>query len=479
VLYASPSAASVWGRGPGEIVGEAIGVPPAVHADDRQELASALDRAADGEPSECEYRLVRRDGEEQWVRTRFYPVADRSGEVNRVAATTEDVSERKQLRSQLLQVQKIEAIGRLAGGIAHDFNNQLTAILGFAKLLEGGVSAAEHVEYLREILKAAEHSRTLTQKLLAFSRRQILRPQVVDLGSVVMRVDSMLRRLIDRKIELVTLPGSTPKRVKADPSQLEQVIVNLVLNARDAVGGGGRILVQVLERRVEEPMTRSHGAIPGGDYVVLAVSDDGIGMDTETVSRVFEPFYTTKPPGKGSGLGLPVALGIVEQSGGHISLMSRPGAGTTVEVYMPAAVEQETRAAPPAQDGERGHGTVLLVEDEPAVRSLTRQMLSRAGYSVLEAENGEQALRIWRDRRGSIDLVITDLTMPLMGGRELGERLEEEAEELPVLFMSGYSDSFAGGIEGPAAIRGFVAKPFTREELLGAVGALMAAHPRQ
>jgi two-component system, cell cycle sensor histidine kinase and response regulator CckA len=390
-----------------------------------------------------------------------------------VLATTRDVGERRALEDQLRQAQKMEALGRLAGGVAHDFNNQLTAILGFAKLLELEIPPGDGMQaYVNEIEKAAERSAQLIHQLLAFSRRQVLQPRLLDPNEVVSGVDLLLRRLVSRDVELVTIPGSSVGRVMADPSQLEQALVNLVLNARDALRGGGRVTVQTFERQLDEPLVRRPESVPPGSYVVLAVSDDGCGMDEATLERIFEPFFTTKDVGRGTGLGLAMVHGFVRQSGGRIVVHSKPGAGSTFKIYLPR-VEEPARAPAsiPLEATRSGSGTVLLVEDESAVRSLARAVLSRAGYQVLEAENGRDALRVWKEHRDRIQLVLTDVSMPLMGGRELARQIHVQAAGFPVLYMSGYTDEI--GPEDDAEGFPLLPKPFTPQALLAHVATVL------
>jgi two-component system, cell cycle sensor histidine kinase and response regulator CckA len=480
MIYLSPNAPSICGSTSPSSLCDPRESLSSVHPDDAAALIDSFEKAMTGEQTVAEYRFHGAGEPERWMRSRYFPVRDETGSVVRLAGTTEDVSDRKVLQAQLAQAQKLEAIGRLAGGVAHDFNNQLTAILGFSRLLESEIPVeSEHGEYVAEILKAAERSAKLTNKLLAFSRRQVMQPQVLQIGKVVADVDLMLRRLIEKNIELVILPGTTTGTVRADPMQLEQVLVNLVVNSRDAMPDGGRILIHVLDRRVDKPLVRSHGVIPPGDYVVLAVSDDGCGMDEATLARIFEPFFTTKPPDKGTGLGMPMVLGIVEQSGGHIAIISRPNGGTTIKIYLPVVADAPAEpSAAIAPHPPSGDGTILLAEDEPAVRALTRAMLLRAGYTVLESENGEQALRVWNARTQEIDLVVTDLTMPLMGGKELARRLAAEGSSVPIVFISGYSDDLAfGDVGGPTAE--FLAKPFSPDELVEKVERVLANSRKQ
>jgi len=381
-------------------------------------------------------------------------------------ASVVDVSRQRLMEAQLRQGQKMEAIGRLAGGVAHDFNNILTAILGFGELaqldLAPGHPARARVD---EILKAAERAAELTRQMLAFSRQQVLRPRPLDLNKVVEGTRAMLDRLIgaDVRIEARLDPGA--RAVLADPTQIEQVLLNLAMNARDAMPDGGVLTIETANALFDEAYVGAHAPAVPGLYVLLAVSDTGAGMDETTRSRVFEPFFTTKPEGKGTGLGLSMVYGIVKQSGGFIWLYTEPGQGTAFKVYLPAVDRPEAPDAgreSPA-DSPAGAATVLLVEDQPGVRALTRELLERNGYTVLEAPDGAGR------HGGPIDLLVTDVVMPGMGGRELAQRLRALRPETRVLFMSGYSS-------GAFASRGTLAsdvelleKPFTAQALLLAV----------
>jgi PAS domain S-box-containing protein len=361
---------------------------------------------------------------------------------------------------QLFQAQKMESIGRLAGGIAHDFNNLLTAILGFTELAEESLRPDDEVqEYLHSIQKAAERAAMLTSQLLAFARKQIVEPKIVNLNILIRDIDKMLRRLIGEHIELTLVLQPDLGHSRIDPGQFGQVLINLVVNARDAMPGGGRITIQTANVTWKESEERRPGA--AGDYVLLTVSDTGTGIDPEMQTHLFEPFFTTKEQGKGTGLGLATCYGIVQQSRGHIQVDSMPGQGTTLSIYLPREAEatlpapQEAASAlPPAT------GTILLVEDEPMVRAIGAQILRRQGYTVFEAENGSEALRWIDDYGGEIDLLVTDMVMPKMGGRELADRLHVTRPHLKVLYTSGYTNDaiIHQGILDPGLA--FLQKPF-------------------
>ena len=380
----------------------------------------------------------------------------------------EDLTERLHLEEQLRHAQRMEAVGQLAGGVAHDFNNLLTVITGrteFAIRSLGDSDDAIRGD-LDEIATAADRAASLTQQLLAYSRRQILQPRVVDVNGVVANMHRMLLRLLGEDTEIVTELAPDAVRVRADPSQLEQVILNLAVNARDAMPGGGRLIIRTASIAHAEGIVREQDDAPtSGRYALLAVEDTGEGMDEDTRSRIFEPFYTTKEPGKGTGLGLSTVYGIIAQSGGFIRVASAPGAGSTFAVYLPLAREEVTAEAASGSDGAgalSGSGIVLLAEDDDGVRALAELILTRYGYTVLPARDGEDALRIADRHTGPIDLLVTDIVMPRMRGTELAERLTSRRPDIGVLYMSGYADASALGDVDTAAI---VPKPFSEETL--------------
>ena len=379
-----------------------------------------------------------------------------------------DLTERRHLEDQLRQSQKMEAVGRLAGGIAHDFNNLLTAILGNCQLLERQLTAPEQ-EMLRqdvvEVRRAGERAASLTQQLLAFSRKQVLRAIAVDVNVVVADIDKMLRRMIGEDIDLVTVLRSGVAPVKADPNQLEQVVLNLAINARDAMPHGGRLTIETANIELDDSYARQHLPATPGHYVLLAVSDTGHGMDEETKAHLFEPFFTTKGVGKGTGLGLATVYGIVKQFAGYIWVYSERGHGTTFKIYLPQAEGAREPAAPPAPAPRGGSETVLLVEDEEAVRTLAQKVLRARGYTVLEAGTGHEALAFRERHKGPIDLLLTDVIMPGMNGRELAEELAPSYRGIRVLYMSGYTDDAVlrhGVLEEGTA---YIQKPFTPDAL--------------
>jgi nitrogen-specific signal transduction histidine kinase/CheY-like chemotaxis protein len=398
----------------------------------------------------------------------------------------EDLTERRQaeeaLRAaegRLLQAAKLEAVGRLAGGVAHDFNNLLGVIMGYADLMARRLPPEDPLRRnVQEIQKAAERASNLTKQLLAFSRRQVLQPRVLDLHQTLREVESMLQRLIGEDVALVTVLREDVGRVKADPGQIQQVLMNLAVNARDAMPEGGTLTVETTNVDLSEDYARRHLGVVPGPYVQLAVSDTGVGMTPEVQAHIFEPFFTTKTPEKGTGLGLATVYGIIKQSGGNIWVYSEPGRGTTFKVYLPRV--DETAPAnvlvDPPPDPRRGQETVLLVEDDDKVREVVSLALRDAGYTVLEAHGGVAALAL-AGRREPIHLVITDLVMPGMSGRELVEQWRERHPETRALFMSGYTDATAprqGGLGSDAA---FIQKPFAPNALARKVREVLDERP--
>jgi signal transduction histidine kinase/ActR/RegA family two-component response regulator len=386
--------------------------------------------------------------------------------VNR--ALEEELSERGRLEAQLVQAQKMDAVGRLAGGVAHDFNNVLMIILGHCELLldrTGPDPAAD--KSARRIQEAAQRASALTRQLLAFSRKQVMQPRVLDLNGVVTEIEKMLRRLIGENIELVSNLAPDLGRVRADPHQLEQVIMNIAINARDAMPRGGTLRIHTGNATVDETLARKHVGLPPGQYVTLVISDSGAGMDAETLGRLFEPFFTTKEMGRGTGLGLATTYGIVKQSQGYIAVESSPGKGSTFRIYLPR-VEEPAEARPAESPGElpTGTETVLLVEDEDHLRDVARDFLEKGGYRVLEAPQGAAALQAAQNHDGLIHLLITDVIMPGISGPELADQLKQHRPGIRVIFVSGYTDDALVSHGVTEADTAFLHKPFSREALL-------------
>jgi PAS domain S-box-containing protein len=440
-----------------------------VHPDDRELVQKAVDEAlAGGKRYNINHRVVRPDGAERVVQEQGEVLFDRACGPIRMVGTVQDITEQRSLQAQLLQSQKMEAIGQLAGGVAHDFNNLLTIISGYSQLLMENDKLDESVRnHIKEILKASDRAASLTRQLLAFSRRQVLAPQVLDLNALVGNVDKMLRRLIGEDIDLVTQLAPGLGRVKADPGQIEQVIMNLAVNARDAMPGGGKLTLETANADLDETYTRTHFPTQPGPYVMLAVSDSGVGMDAATQAHMFEPFFTTKEQGKGTGLGLATVYGIVKQSNGYIWVYSELGRGSTFKIYLPRVEANiaESRAEETSSVVHRASEVVLVVEDETAVRALVKDVLTSNGYTVLEASRGDEALSICDQHKGPIHLMVTDVIMPQMSGRELATRLASLRPDMKVLFMSGYTNEgivHQGVLERDTA---FLQKPFTPNSL--------------
>jgi PAS domain S-box-containing protein len=386
-----------------------------------------------------------------------------------VVGTGEDITERKRLEEQLFQARKLESVGRLAGGVAHDFNNLLTAVLGYAELLEMELPAdGETAGYVHNIRQAAERAAGLTGQLLAFARRQVIEPKIVNLNDLILNLNTMLPRLIGEHIQLVMQPAPDLHSVRIDPNQFEQILINLVVNARDAIPlEGGRITVETGNVTLDTEYARRHEGVTPGEYVMLAVSDTGSGMEEAVQLQIFEPFFTTKEKGRGTGLGLATVYGIVKQAGGHIWLYSEAGEGTTFKIYLPRAFApaEEIATPVPSLAAPRGSETLLIVEDEPAVRALVASALRGLGYYVLEAGGGEAAIRVAAAYAGTIHLLVTDVVMPQMSGKELAERLQATHPTLKVLFVSGYTENTIvhHGVLEPGI--DFLPKPFTLSAL--------------
>jgi PAS domain S-box-containing protein len=449
------------------------------HPDDRTSELELFGELAQGKREEyrLEKRCLAKGGEVVWGHHTVSLVRDGFSRPKFAIAMLEDITPRKQaederlrLESQLRQAQKMEAVGQLAGGVAHDFNNLLTAIRGYSefalnRLGEEDSSIRKDIE---EIAKSADRASSLTRQLLAFSRKQLLQPRILQLNDVVSEVDKMLRRLIGEDIEVVTVFGRTLGRVKADPGQIEQVLVNLVVNARDAMPDGGKLTIETKNVDIDEEYSAAHEGLAPGRYVMLAVHDTGHGIDAETKSRLFEPFFTTKEQGKGTGLGLATVYGIVKQSGGYVVVESEPGMGAAFKVFLhrlEAGVDEVERVVHIDEEQPRGSETVLLVEDEEVVRNLVREILVGNGYTVLEARNGAEALDLGRRFTAPIHLLVSDVVMPKMSGRELAERLVTIHRETRVLYMSGYTDGAIGqhGVLDPHTE--LLEKPFTFDAL--------------
>ena len=470
-LYVSPQVETMFGFSPEEWLMDSRAWTQHVHPDDHRTVEAAEEASKRGERFQAEYRVVRKDGRIIWVADTAVVVAG-SGAHPLMEGIIVDITERKQLETQLQQARRMEAIGRLAGGIAHDFNNLLTIIKGYTELaLKRPRISPELQADVERIEDASERAGTLVRQLLAFSRRQVLQPKLVDLNSIVLGLDKLLRRLMDEEIHMSTIPGKNIGTIKADPGQMEQVIMNLVVNARDAMPKGGRLTVETANVDLDAAYASDHATVKPGSYVMLAVSDTGTGMSPETVAHIFEPFYTTKEGGRGTGLGLSTVYGIVKQSGGYIWVYSEPGRGSSFKVYLPRVQQaaEELITVKVSNSKQKGTETILLVEDEPQVRELARMVLSEKGYTVLVASSPEDAESACAKHGAEIHLLLTDLVMPGITGRELAKRLTARHPKMGVLYMSGYTYGITtqtgmqrGLLEDGVA---FLQKPFTPSAL--------------
>jgi PAS domain S-box-containing protein len=465
--FVSPAYESIWGRSVASLFDSPETWGESIHPEDRSRMEQAVRSQLHTGSSDETYRIVRPDGSIRWIRARAFPVHDAAGTLVRIVGTAADITDQRLLEEQFRQAQKMESVGRLAGGIAHDFNNLLTVINGTAELaaLDLPPDAMLRGDLL-QIRQAGERAATLTRQLLALSRQQILKPAIINLTAVVRGMQSMLRRLISEHVELAFVLSDSVGHVKADPGQIEQVILNLAVNAQDAMPDGGTLTIATDAVYLDAGEAISHLATRPGRYVMLAISDTGIGMDEATRERIFEPFFTTKELGKGTGLGLSTVYGIVQQSDGGLYVYSEPGRGTTFKIYLPL-VDEGLTALPPMElhDGG-GTETVLLVEDETALRTLARRILEAAGYTVIEAASGNEALSVLAENEDRpVHLMLTDVVMPGMSGPELARRVRVLWPEMKVLYASGYTDDaiFRHGVLDHGSR--FISKPFAPGEL--------------
>jgi PAS domain S-box-containing protein len=463
-IYASASAASLAGSGQRTLVGRSVFdlVAPAELEVHKQRWQDCVDRP--NVRLRHEFQMRTTDGSTRYVESiRTNHLDDPN--LGAIVSLVRDVTDKHRLEDQLRQSQKLEAVGRLAGGVAHDFNNLLSVILGYCDLIGPSLARDPAGADLQEIRRAGESAASLTRQLLAFSRKQVLSPQVINLSTTITEMDKMMRRLIGEHIELVTLPEEHLGNVRADPHQVEQVVMNLVVNARDAMPAGGKLLVETADVELD-PVHAEGLGVPPGPYVRLAVSDSGEGMGPDVLSRIFDPFFSTKGEG-GTGLGLATVFGIVRQSGGAISVYSEPGRGTTFKVYFPRTTQSVQPAVPPPPPTPlRGGETVLVVDDSEQVRTLVREILRRQGYQVIVVSNPGEALLVAEQHPGEISLLLTDVVMPKMTGRELAERLMKMRPATKVLYMSGYTENTV--VHGGTLDQGiaFLPKPITPAALL-------------
>jgi PAS domain S-box-containing protein len=450
-----------------QVVGQSV--YPIVAPEYRAAYQALTERVFRGDSGTLEFEIIGLKGTRRWLVTHAAPLRNARGEIAALLSVTRDITESRRLEEQFRQSQKMEAIGRLAGGVAHDFNNLLTAINGYSELLLRRAQQDDPLRrYLEDIKKAGERAASLTRQLLAFSRKQVLQLKVIDLNAVVAEMEKLLRRLIGEDIELVTALDPALGLLKADPGQIEQVIMNLVVNARDAMPQGGQLRIETANVALPEGLHHQRFATQPGSYVLLIVRDTGCGMDAETQSHIFEPFFTTKGVGQGTGLGLSMVYGIVKQSGGYIVVESEVDKGATFKIYLPRIAEASAAAEPeaPAEESLAGSETVLLVEDEEIVRRLVLDILQGSGYHVLEARRGSEAIELCQRHPDPIHLMLTDVVMPQMSGRELANRVAPLRPEMKVIYMSGYTDDAIvhhGVLDANTA---FLQKPFTPDALV-------------
>ncbi|OGP59910.1 MAG: hypothetical protein A2V65_07075, partial [Deltaproteobacteria bacterium RBG_13_49_15] len=475
IQIVSPSVKEIFGYAPEEIIGEKL-AKFYINQEQRKDFLEFLNEK--GEAKGYEALMRRKDGTAIWISTHAHFFKDDAGNILGVQGISRDITESKKkaedlrkLEAQLQQAQKMESVGRLAGGVAHDFNNMLGVIIGHAELaMEQVVPVQPLYADLTEIRKAAQRSADLTRQLLAFARRQTAAPRILDLNDTISGMLNMLGRLIGEDIDLAWMPQASLWPVKIDPAQIDQILANLCVNARDAIGGVGKVTIETQNVTLDETYCSDQTEAVPGDYVMLSVSDDGCGMDKETLMNLFEPFFTTKDVGEGTGLGLATVYGIVKQNNGFISIYSEPGQGAMFKIYLPRThniKEEEKQSGVKTID--RGTETVLLVEDEESILRLGKTVLERFGYTVLDARAPREAMATAEHYEGSIHLLVTDVVMPEMNGKELKERIEKIKPNIKALFMSGYTANVImhrGILESDVH---FLQKPFTVNSLAGKV----------
>jgi len=480
-LYNSPSYERVLGYSQKEL--QQTSAYDWIHPEDQARVKNAaIELQQTGAGHRIEYRMRHKDGTWRILESTASMITESHGRFGHLVIVNRDVTDRRKLEEQFRQVLKMEAVGRLSGGIAHDFNNILGVIIGYSELLRERLDAKDPlVSCVDEILAAGRRGASLIRQLLAFSRQQVLEPKIIDLNMIVSDTEKMLRRLIGEDIDLETSLEPGLAKITADQTQIEQVLLNLCVNARDAMPNGGKLTIRTENTEMSEADIRRYSyPVKPGPYVLLSVSDNGIGMNAETQARVFEPFFTTKEKGKGTGMGLATVYGIVKQSDGYIEVHSEPGAGTTFRIYLPQAsgtseiAERDKKPASAA--GGQGHETILVVEDESALRNLTVNVLQTLGYTVLAAANGKEAVQAANQFTNGIDLLLTDVVMPGMNGRALAEQLAVTRPDMHVLYMSGHTGQGVGqGVLAPGS--NFIPKPFTREKLADKIRQLLRSEP--
>ena len=473
LLYISPGYEKIWGRSCASLYESPDAWFEAIHPDDRERVPHRSSMHTGAAQYDEEYRIIRPDGSVRWIHDRAFPIRDDQGHVYRLAGVAEDITERRQIEERLRQSQKMEAIGQLAGGVAHDFNNILAAVMMEVELAATAKDLPPDTrEGLQVIGVAADRAAALTRQLLLFSRRQVMQPHRLDINAVVTTLAKMLQRILGEDVKVQLHLHPSPLLAHADAGMLDQVIMNLAVNARDAMPNGGRLIIETAERHITEDELRASPDAAAGHHVCISVSDTGVGMTEDVKAHLFEPFFTTKQPGKGTGLGLATIFGIVKQHRGWIRVYSEIGQGTTFRIFLPACEQghgspSEGHAASTPRGGTE---TILLVEDETSVREVTKRMLERHGYRVLEAVSGGEALRIWGEQGDRIQLVFTDLVMPGgIGGRELAEQLRFIQPNLKIVFTSGYSAELAGGAIRLQEGVNFIQKPSSLNQVLDTI----------
>lgn len=478
-IYNSPSYERVLGYTAEDL--KQVSSREQIHPDDLQKVMEAAGEARKlGVGRRIEYRMRHKDGHWVLLESTASAVRNSKGDVDKLVIVNRDIGERRRLEEQFRQSQKMDAIGRLSGGVAHDFNNLLGVIIGYTEIVQESVPETSPLRAsVDQILKAGKRAATLTRQLLAFSRQQVLEPKVLFLNAVVSDMEKMLNRLIGEDIELNTLLDPALGKVRADQGQLEQVIMNFTVNARDAMPEGGKLIIETRNMVMDDEFVRRYPyPVQPGPYVLLKVTDTGIGMDNATQQRVFEPFFTTKEKGKGTGLGLSTVYGVVKQSGGYIDIVSSPGEGTTFLIYLPRVHESIQMEKAPAGPSSslRGSETILLVEDEENLRTLAHNILEHFGYTVYQASNGKEALEFSEKNDVTIHLLLTDIVMPGISGRVLAKQLLEQRPDMGIVYMSGYTGQTVGEQAVFEEGSHFIQKPFTRETLARKIRDALDAH---
>jgi PAS domain S-box-containing protein len=473
-------AETMFGHSARDAIGQSIHL--IIPADRREEEDKIIAKVKRGERvRQFETTRMRKDGLPVQVSATIYPIINDAGQVIGISKIARDITERKSLEAQFRHTQKMDAVSRLAGGVAHDFNNLLGIISGYCELLldDLPVGHPRH-EYLVEIQRAGERAANLTRQLLAYSRKQILVTDVIDPSFVVKDCENLLRHVLGEDVILTIVPQPQLKRARVDVGEFEQALLNLVLNARDAMPRGGKLTIETANVTLDETYTLKHFEVMPGDYVMIAVSDTGAGMEKTTLTNIFEPFFTTKEKGRGSGLGLAMVFGFLKQSGGHISVYSEPGLGSTFKMYFPAVdpVAAKEASAEAGKAARHGTETILLVEDENDLRKLARQILTQQGYTVLEAADGADAMRVVAAFPGNIDLLITDVVMPNMGGPQLAEKISVLRPGARVLYMSGYTDDAVVRHGVLSAETAFIQKPFSVDGLAIKIRKVLGHSPK-